>query len=196
MYFKQVFSYIHFLAFQHRNLIAIDFHLYWLHIRDFGVGSSVLICCGHIKVWNILRDVTHFGEGVRTVSHEIVNSLVKSVVMWIPRGTAGSTAWEERQNSFLWISAVNAAVTLFYFLIPAQLWSDVYSREQSTKEVCKLSTGETTLLPQVEITQVLWQFMKSKPSDPGTHFLYTGDTSCETWYLGVDLNHEHPTKGQ
>lgn len=98
MSFKQVFSYIHFLVFQQRNLVAIDFHLHWLHIRDFGVGSSMLICCGHIEVWKPLRDVAHFGEGVSAISHEIMNSVVKSVIMWIPRGAAGSTAWEERKT--------------------------------------------------------------------------------------------------
>ena len=98
MSFKQVFSYIHFLVFQQRNLVAIDFHLHRLHIRDFGVGSSVLIRCGYIKIWKCLRDVAHFGEGVSAISHEIMNSLVISVIMWIPRGTAESTVWEERQR--------------------------------------------------------------------------------------------------
>lgn len=58
----------------------------------------MLICCGHIEVWKTLRDSAHFGEGVGAISHEIMDFVVKSVVMWVPRGAAGSTICSERKS--------------------------------------------------------------------------------------------------
>lgn len=44
----------------------------------------MLVGGGHVKGWKPPGAVAHFGEGVSAVSHEMVNSAIKRVVMRVP----------------------------------------------------------------------------------------------------------------
>lgn len=64
--------------------MSIDIHVHCLDIGNFGIGAPVLIGGGDVKRRKAPGVVADFGEGVSAVSHEMVNSVVKRVIMRVP----------------------------------------------------------------------------------------------------------------